>query len=500
SGCGVAAYRLFLGPLAHFPGPKLAALTGWYETYFDCVKKGRYWVEIERMHQQYGKTELHSSSQFRARSQVTGPIVRISPWELHVNDPDWNEPYKISSRVDKYHWYYKFVGSSDAAFGTADHDLHRVRRKAQQNYFTQEAVTQFDGKLNVICDKFKSRLQEFKGTGQPVNLSVAFRSLATDVVTEYCFHKSYNLLDEPDFAASFQRAIRDFPHIGIWHRHFGLILDIFSAMPRWLVAMIDPAGVSVHDFFNDIVGITNSIVASHATSERMVDKPNAVHQMLESPSLSAADKAAWRLALEARTFVGAGTETTGNTLTVTTFHLLENPVMFETLKTEIQNAQGKSKRRLGCQELQRLPLLSSVILEGLRISSSVAGRLPRINTRETMTYGSYSIPRGTPVSMTQKLIHDNPAIFNEPRSFKPERWGDPTERKLLEKYLQPFGRGSRACLGINLAYAELYLALAMIVGNFDLVLFDTVKGDIEQVHDFFSPFPESGKGLRVTVE
>jgi len=255
-GCGVAAYRLFLGPLAHFPGPKLAALTGWYETYFDCVKKGRYWVEIERMHQKYGSIEIRTIIRLELCLQTAGPVVRISPWELHVNDPDWNEPYKISSRVDKYHWYYKFVGSSDAAFGTADHDLHRVRRKAQQNYFTQEAVTQLDAKLNIICGKFRARLEDFKGTGQPVNLSNAFRSLATDVVTEYCFHKSYNLLDEPDFAASFQRAIRDFPQIGVWHRHFGLILDIFSAMPRWLVAMIDPAGVSVHDFFN--VGWENS--------------------------------------------------------------------------------------------------------------------------------------------------------------------------------------------------------------------------------------------------
>lgn len=47
-------YRLFLGPLAGFPGPKLAALTGWYETYFECWKRGRYWVEIEKMHEQYG--------------------------------------------------------------------------------------------------------------------------------------------------------------------------------------------------------------------------------------------------------------------------------------------------------------------------------------------------------------------------------------------------------------------------------------------------------------
>lgn len=51
---GLAIYRLFLSPLARFPGPKLAALTGWYEVYFDCFKRGRFWVEIEEMHKKYG--------------------------------------------------------------------------------------------------------------------------------------------------------------------------------------------------------------------------------------------------------------------------------------------------------------------------------------------------------------------------------------------------------------------------------------------------------------
>ena len=47
-------YRLYLSPIANIPGPKLAALTGWYETYFDCIKQGRFWVEVEQMHKTYG--------------------------------------------------------------------------------------------------------------------------------------------------------------------------------------------------------------------------------------------------------------------------------------------------------------------------------------------------------------------------------------------------------------------------------------------------------------
>lgn len=52
---GGAVYRLYLSPLSKFPGPKFAALTLWYEFYFDVVKQGRYSWEIAKMHEHYGK-------------------------------------------------------------------------------------------------------------------------------------------------------------------------------------------------------------------------------------------------------------------------------------------------------------------------------------------------------------------------------------------------------------------------------------------------------------
>lgn len=50
----IAIYRLYFSPLARFPGPKLAAISGWYEFYFDYWKQGKYIFEIERLHQVYG--------------------------------------------------------------------------------------------------------------------------------------------------------------------------------------------------------------------------------------------------------------------------------------------------------------------------------------------------------------------------------------------------------------------------------------------------------------
>lgn len=46
--------RLFSSPIAHIPGPKLAALTFWFEFYYDVVQKGRYEWKIKQLHEQYG--------------------------------------------------------------------------------------------------------------------------------------------------------------------------------------------------------------------------------------------------------------------------------------------------------------------------------------------------------------------------------------------------------------------------------------------------------------
>ena len=48
-------YRLFLSPLANIPGPRLAALTSWYEIYYDIIKPGQYVWKIKELHESYGR-------------------------------------------------------------------------------------------------------------------------------------------------------------------------------------------------------------------------------------------------------------------------------------------------------------------------------------------------------------------------------------------------------------------------------------------------------------
>ena len=70
------------------------------------------------------------------------------------------------------------------------------------------------------------------------------------------------------------------------------------------------------------------------------------------------------------------------------------------------------------------------------------------------------------------LLHTDPSIYPDPFSFQPERW---LANPKLVRYLFAFGRGSRNCLGMNLAVSELYMGIAMVWRRFRMEIFDTLE-------------------------
>jgi hypothetical protein len=65
-------FRLYLSPIARFPGPKLAALTRWYEFYYEIVLQGQFTFHIQELHRKYGS--LDRSSNFLYDRPVTSSM------------------------------------------------------------------------------------------------------------------------------------------------------------------------------------------------------------------------------------------------------------------------------------------------------------------------------------------------------------------------------------------------------------------------------------------
>ena len=56
----LAFYRPFLYELAKSPGSKLAALSRFYEAYYDVLQNGQYTYKIAELHKQYGAVAMIS--------------------------------------------------------------------------------------------------------------------------------------------------------------------------------------------------------------------------------------------------------------------------------------------------------------------------------------------------------------------------------------------------------------------------------------------------------
>lgn len=476
-------YRAFFDSLSKFPGPKLAAASMWYEFYYDVVNKGQYTWEIKRMHEKYG------------------PIVRINPYEIHIDDPEFLDSVYPGPlvRTEKYHWARTMFSLKTGHFGTASHELHRIRRAAVANFFSKAALQRLEPGVQYVIDKLVYRLEGLKDTGRPVNLYDVFACMTADVISQYSFAESYEFLDDQDFAPHWHQTLL---HLSITIpllKHLGFLRPVLESMPEWLVKIVQPSVLQLISQQKKWRSQILDVKASIGRGKKPEGQTSIFYDVLTNPDVRPQEKTDDHMQDEAQALMAAGTITTAHILTIITFHIISNPSMLQKLQAELKSVMFTSETPPKWQQLEQLPYLTAVITEGLRIGYGVPQRLQRCFPDKELEYGSYRIPKRTPVSMSTLHVHDNPTLFPDPRTFQPERF---LKQPRLKKYINSFSRGTRQCLGINLAYAELYLVLAAIFapGKFKLELFETDISDVETAHDFLVSFPRlDSKGARVTV-
>jgi cytochrome P450 len=204
----------------------------------------------------------------------------------------------------------------------------------------------------------------------------------------------------------------------------------------------------------------------------------------------------------------AGTTTTAHYLKTATYHILANPSVLTRLQAEVKSVMPDPSVLPSFNDLNELPYFDAVINEGFRLSHGVVARLPRVAPTEDLSVPNteITIPAGTPVGMSSWLVHMNPSLFPSPDEFRPERWLEPGAEH-LKKYLVNFSKGSRICLGKDLARAEIVYSLALLVRRWTgdegmgMQLYETERKDVEIERDFFNPYSDFGsKGVRVVFK
>ncbi|KAM3363446.1 hypothetical protein P3S68_018300 [Capsicum galapagoense] len=113
--------------------------------------------------------------------------------------------------------------------------------------------------------------------------------------------------------------------------------------------------------------------------------------------------------------------------------------------------------------LEKLKYLRSIIWETLRLYPAEPMLVPHESSDDCKVAG-FHIPRGTMLLVNTWAIHRVPLLWEDPESFKPERF----EGVEVESWkLLAFGMGRRVCPGSGLAQRVVGLALGTLVQCFE---------------------------------
>ncbi|KAK8507784.1 hypothetical protein V6N11_046000 [Hibiscus sabdariffa] len=165
----------------------------------------------------------------------------------------------------------------------------------------------------------------------------------------------------------------------------------------------------------------------------------------------------------------AGTDTSAVTLEWAMSSLLNHPQVLRRAKAEIDREIGE-ENLIDESDVPKLKYLQSIVLETLRLHPAVPLLIPHMPSSDC-SIGGYNVPRGAIVLINAWSIHRDPNSWEDPTSFKPDRFengeelggnDDSQSRKLIA-----FGLGRRACPGEGLAQRVVGLTLGALIQCFE---------------------------------
>ncbi|MBA0851646.1 hypothetical protein Goshw_023709 [Gossypium schwendimanii] len=185
-------------------------------------------------------------------------------------------------------------------------------------------------------------------------------------------------------------------------------------------------------------------------------------------------------------FLNAGTDTTSTALQWVMANLVKYPHIQDKLFLEIKGVVGDGEE-IKEGDLQKMPYLKAVILEGLRRHPPGHFVLPHSVTEDTVL-GDYLVPKNGTINFMVAEMGWDPKVWEDPMAFKPERFMrneqvfDITGSREIK--MMPFGVGRRICPGFGLALLHLEYFVANLIWKFEWKAMDGDEISLEEKQEF----------------
>ncbi|UPK95717.1 hypothetical protein LCI18_006652 [Fusarium solani-melongenae] len=458
---GLVIYRVYLHPLAKYPGPFWAKITEWYALYF--VFTGRDTKKRYEWSVKYGN------------------ILRVGPNELQFNDVTsvkeiYGQGSAMPEKDAEFYSAFSFTGIPNILSSATKVEHSRIRRLVS-HAFSFQNVLNCESRVAAQVDKF---LHIIDNSAQPVEAYDLIHHLFLDTISELSFDQVFGCLDGhmveealgPERVALLSTTKGKIPFIEWIPLQF--VKEALAAQPR----MIKFATDRVRDLLDRI---NNGKSHQSSLLERMIKENRNGESFTEQ-----------ELVENAIIFIGAGAGTSHISLAYLLWHVDQDPAVRKRLEDEIRSAFPDPSVMPDFKTLSTLPYLDCVLSEVLRLRGPLASLAPRISPGKTIS-GEY-ISKGTKVSSLPYCTHRHAEVFPDPWKFDPSRWLEPTPE--MKTMWRPFSLGPRNCIGLHLAKMQIFVAAAALYLKYDIRVDDSITEDMMDMEDrgILSP---RGKELKV---
>ncbi|KAI2615890.1 cytochrome P450 [Hypoxylon sp. NC1633] len=437
----IVVYRKYFHRIRHFPGPWAAGATKFWHVW-QC-RTGQNYLVIEKLREKYG------------------PIIRTGPEELTIIDaavpPAVDGP---NNKCTKAVWY-DFLLPEIALNTTRSIGEHNARRRIWDQGFSAKALAVYEERIVEYAETLAARIEEVAQKGDPVNVSDWFYWFTFDVMGEFAFGRSFNMLRDKK-----------------WHfavrllRRAMSLLGPFSPVP-WLAQIafyITPWMYIVRDWLNMMQWCKDRM------GERLlmkVTKPDVAHWLIES-SLKKGSLEADREWLngDAVTIIIAGSDTIAPTLVFAFYELARNPAHQKILLDELADVNIYDPLAL-----QRCTHLTAVINETLRLHPPVPTGGYRQSPPAGMTIAGTYIPGNITIVSPRYSLARLESSYVDPELWIPERWSTRNELVKDARGFAPFSQGRFNCVGKTLAMNEMRFVIALLIKKFEVGFWKGEKGE-----------------------
>ena len=442
-----AAAPAKLSEIAELPGPRGLPLVG------NLLQ-----IDAPHIHRQVERWTTQYGPYFRFRLGSRKIFVIADHAAIGAVFRDRPEGFRRTQRIGQI---AAEIGLAAGVFG-AEGEAWRRQRKMVMAGFDPRHLRAYFPSLVKVSGRLEKRWRLAASTGQAIDLQPDLMRFTVDAISGLAFGADVNTLESDDeviqnhldkiFPTLFRRLLAPLPTWRWWK----------SAADRELDRSVVAVGEAIDGF----------VSAARARLDADPERRAAPHNLLEAMIVAAADPGSGITDAEVSgnvmTMLLAGEDTTANTLAWAIWLLTRHPEALARARAEVDSLADRSGGWT-LDRLAELRFLEACANETMRLKP-VAPFIMLQALRETQV-ADIRVPAGTLVwsSLRSDAVRED--YFRDAVRFEPERWLDghagPSATS-VNRVSMPFGAGPRVCPGRQLAMLEIKMALAMLLGSFEI--------------------------------